>query len=74
MGWFGRCQRRPPEGQPTKGAGSSLDSYRFMAIACHARPDSCDIPSSPFRANAAGVKIALDLQGFLMERDDETIQ
>jgi hypothetical protein len=45
-----------------------------MAIACHARPGSCDIPLSLFRANAAGMKIALDLQGFSMERDDETIQ
>ncbi len=44
-----------------------------MAIVCHAWPDSC-VVLSLFRANAAGVMIALDLHGFLMERDDETIQ
>jgi hypothetical protein len=45
-----------------------------MAIACHARPDSCSIVSSLFRANVAGVMIALDLHGFLMDKDNETIQ
>jgi hypothetical protein len=45
-----------------------------MAIAYRARSDSCDILPSLFRANAGGVIVPLDLRGFLMERDDETIQ
>jgi hypothetical protein len=51
----------------------NLNVFLIMAIACHARPDSCGIAPSLFRANAAGVVISLDFRGFLMERDDETI-
>jgi hypothetical protein len=45
-----------------------------MAIDSRARPNSCAILPSLFRANAAGAMIPLVLRGFLMERDDETIQ
>jgi hypothetical protein len=43
-----------------------------MAIACHAQSGSCESAQSLFRANAAGVVIPLDLQGFLMDKDDES--
>jgi hypothetical protein len=43
-----------------------------MVIACHARSASCDVVPSQFRANAAEVKIPLDLHGFLMDKNDES--
>jgi hypothetical protein len=44
----------------------------IVAIACHARSDSCGVVPSLIRANAAGVMIPLDLQGFLMDKDGES--
>jgi hypothetical protein len=52
----------------------NLNVFLFMAIACPARPDSCESLSSRFRASAAGVMNSPDLHGFLVDQDDETIR